>query len=139
MLGQLDLGARNLQISTKYYPTFNRAVPGTWDPNLRHTPAGLRSNLEASLAALNTDKLDIWYLHAPDRSTPFAETFEAVNTLHQEGLFTRLGLSNYQAWEVAQIYELCKSHNWRKLGVYQGVYNTLHRAVEPELFPCLRH
>jgi aflatoxin B1 aldehyde reductase len=139
MLGQLDCPTRNLQISTKYYPTFNRAVPGTWDPNLRHTPTGLRSNLKASLKALNTDKLDIWYLHAPDRSTPFAETFEAVNTLHQENLFARLGLSNYQAWEVAQICELCASHNWKKPDVYQGVYNALHRAVEPELFPCLRH
>ena len=88
MLGQLNLSARNLRIATKYYPTFNRAVPASWDQNLRHTPTGLRENLKASLKALNTDKLDMWYLHAPDRSTPFSETFEAVNALHQEGLFT---------------------------------------------------
>jgi aflatoxin B1 aldehyde reductase len=139
MLGQLYLSTRNLRIATKFYPTFGRAVPSSWDPNLRHTPTALRSNLKASLAALNTDKLDIWYLHAPDRSTRFAEMFEAVNTLHQEGLFTRLGLSNYQAWEVAQICELCKAHGWKLPSVYQGVYNALHRAVEPELFECLRH
>jgi aflatoxin B1 aldehyde reductase len=64
---------------------------------------------------------------------------EGVNALHQEGLFTRLGLSNYQAWEVAQICELCKAHDWKQPDVYQGVYNALHRAVEPELFECLRH
>ena len=139
MLGQLNLSARNLRIATKYYPTVNRAVPASWDQNLRHTPTGLRENLKASLKALNTDKLDMWYLHAPDRSTPFSETFEAVNALHQEGLFTRLGLSNYQAWEVAQICELCRAHVWKQPDVYQGVYNALHRTVEPELFECLRY
>jgi hypothetical protein len=50
--------------------------------------------------ALRTGKLEMWYLHAPDRTTPFTETFEAVNTLYEEGLFDRLGISNYQAWEV---------------------------------------
>lgn len=62
-----------------------------------------------------------------------------MNTLYQEGLFDRLGLSNYQAWEVAQICELCRANGWKQPDVYQGVYNALHRAVEPELFACLRH
>ena len=101
MLGQLDWQSRQLLMATKYYPTAGRAVPATWDSTLRHTPDALRKNITASLEALKTDKLDMWYLHAPDRTTPFARTFEAVNTLHGEGLFDRLGLSNYQAWEVA--------------------------------------
>ena len=63
----------------------------------------------------------------------------AVDTLHKEGHFTRFGLSNYQAWEVAQICELCIHNNWVRPSVYQGVYNALHRSVEPELLPCLRH
>jgi aflatoxin B1 aldehyde reductase len=139
MLGQLDWQSRNLAMATKYYPTAGRAVPSSWDSTLRHTPAALRKNLTASLKALKTDKVDMWYLHAPDRTTPFAETFEAVDSLHREGLFARLGLSNYQAWEVAQICEICRSHGWKQPDVYQGVYNALHRAVEPELFACLRH
>lgn len=139
MLGSLDLQERNLTISTKYYPTFGRAVPDSWDKTQRHTPEGLRSNLTSSLRALKTDKIDIWYLHAPDRSTSFAETFEAVDALYREGLFARLGLSNYQAWEVAQINELCRANGWKTPDVYQGVYNALHRGVEPELLACLRH
>lgn len=62
-----------------------------------------------------------------------------MNILYQEGLFNRLGLSNNQAWEVAQICELCRANGWKQPDVYQGVYNALHRAVEPELFACLRH
>jgi aflatoxin B1 aldehyde reductase len=43
------------------------------------------------------------------------------------------------AWEVAQICEICDRNGWIKPSVYQGIYNAIHRAVEPELFPCLRH
>jgi len=64
---------------------------------------------------------------------------KTVNDLYNEGLFTRFAISNYQAWEVAQICELCIRNDWVKPAVYQGVYNALHRSVEPELFPCLRH
>lgn len=55
------------------------------------------------------------------------------------GYFNRFGISNYAAWEVAQICEICDKNGWIKPVAYQGVYNALHRLVEPELFPCLRH
>jgi len=80
----------------------------------------------------------MWYLHAPDRTTPYDITFKAINDLYKEGKFNRLGISNYAAWEVAQISELCDRYGWIKPTVYQGVYNGIHRLVEPELFPCLR-
>lgn len=64
---------------------------------------------------------------------------KAVNDLYKEGYFTRFAISNYQAWEVAQICEMCKANGWVMPSVYQGVYNALHRSVEAELFPCLRH
>lgn len=82
--------------------------------------------------------MDMWYLHAPDRSTPYETTLREVNNLYKEGYFRRFGISNYAAWEVAQICEICDRNNWVKPVVYQGVYNALHRGVEPELFPCLR-
>ena len=55
------------------------------------------------------------------------------------GLFNRFGISNYAAWEVAQIVEICDKNGWIKPTAYQGVYNALHRLVEPELFPALRY
>jgi len=81
----------------------------------------------------------MWYLHAPDRSTPYEDTLREVNNLYNEGYFRRFGISNYTAWETAQIAEICIRNNWKRPDAYQGVYNALHRAVEPELFPCLRH
>jgi len=99
----------------------------------------LRENLMKSLKELKADKIDMWYLHGPDRTTPYEITMKAVNDLYKEGHFKRLGISNYQSWEVAQICEICKTNGYKMPDVYQGVYNALHRSVEHELFPCLRH
>ncbi|KAF2228811.1 Aldo/keto reductase [Viridothelium virens] len=141
MLGDLDLRKRGIVIDTKYYPTAGKGSSSNsnWDLQMRHDAEGLRKKLMESLQALKVDKLDMWYLHGPDRTTPYDETMKAVNDLYKEGYFTRFGISNYMAWEVAQICELCDRHGWIKPSVYQGVYNAIHRTVEHELFPCLRH
>lgn len=140
-LGDVDWKGRGLVMDTKYYPTAGRNMPTADAPDggWRHTPDHLRQNLMTSLKALKVDKVDMWYLHGPDRTTPYEETLRAVNDLHREGLFDRFAISNYMSWEVAQICEICEKNGWIKPSVYQGVYNALHRSVEAELFPCLRH
>eukprot|EP00069_Balaena_mysticetus_P021016 bmy_13299T0 len=102
-------------------------------------PDSLRSQLETSLKRLQCPQVDLFYLHAPDHGTPVEETLRACHQLHQEGKFVELGLSNYAAWEVAEICTLCKSNNWILPTVYQGMYNATTRQVETELFPCIRH
>ncbi|XP_070116962.1 aflatoxin B1 aldehyde reductase member 3-like isoform X2 [Equus przewalskii] len=102
-------------------------------------PDCVRFQLETSLKRLQCPRVDLFYLHLPDHSTPVEETLRACHQLHQEGKFVELGLSNYAAWEVAEICTLCKSNGWIVPTVYQGVYNALTRRVETELFPCLRH
>jgi aflatoxin B1 aldehyde reductase len=104
-----------------------------------HKPAKLRQTFETSLAELDQQSVEIFYLHAPDRSVPFEETLAEVNKLYEEGKFKRFGLSNYAAWEVARIAELCIAHGWVRPRVYQGMYNALTRALEEELVPCCRH
>ncbi|KAF8504141.1 Aldo/keto reductase [Hysterangium stoloniferum] len=99
---------------------------------------GVREGLKLSLEALKADKIEIFYLHSPDRTTPWEVTFKACDDLYKEGKFTRLGISNYQSWEVAEIVTLCRANGWIAPTVYQGLYNAIHRAAEPELFPCLR-
>lgn len=141
MLGELDYQKRKIVLDTKYYPTANfagpNAVPG-WSTDGHLDEKGLRENLEKSLKALRTEQVDLWYLHGPDRTVPFETTLKVVNDLYQEGKFKRLGVSNYMAWEVAQMSEMCKQHGWKQIDVYQGVYNALHRSVELELLSCLR-
>ncbi|TFY72554.1 hypothetical protein EVG20_g438 [Dentipellis fragilis] len=135
-LGKVDWKGRGLKLETKLFP-----IPA---PNpicsdiIHHTPEGLRTFLDRSLKALNADSLEMWYLHGPDRSVPYEVTLKTVNELYKEGKFKRFGLSNYMSWEVAEIVQICRTNGWIQPTVYQGIYNAIHRSVEPELFPCLR-
>lgn len=95
--------------------------------------------LNTSLENLKMDQVKIFYLHSPDHKTPLEETLKACQTLYEQGKFRELGLSNYPAWQVAEIFNLCKHRNWVTPSVYQGMYNSITRDVERELIPCIRH
>ena len=95
-------------------------------------------NCNASLAALKQDKIDLYYFHGPDRSTPLEDSCSAINQLHQEGKIGAFGVSNYNAGEVEKIHSICKSNSWITPTVYQGGYNGLARGGETGLFPVLR-
>ena len=73
-----------------------------------HKPEKLRKSWETSLQKLGVDCADILYLHAPDRTTSYEETLEGVDQLYREGKFKKLGLSNYAAWEVAEMIGICE-------------------------------
>ena len=79
-LGNLHWQDRGLVMDTKLYPTALRPALAT--EHYSHSPEDLRAGLMASLKALKTDKLHLWYLHGPDRSTPFEVTFREVDKLH---------------------------------------------------------
>ncbi|KAF3924575.1 hypothetical protein ABW20_dc0105067 [Dactylellina cionopaga] len=135
-LAKLEWQKRGIIMETKLYP----ATPSASFNYLSysHHKGEVRRGLEDSLKALDTDKIDMFYLHGPDRSVPYEVTLKEVNELYEEGKFIRFGLSNYMSWEVAQICDICEKNSWIKPTVYQGLYNAVHRMVEFELIPCLR-
>ena len=102
-------------------------------------PAQVKKQLAEILERLGTEHIDLLYLHSPDLDTPVEQTLEACFELHQQGKFKQLGLSNYAAWQVAEVVEICRHNGWMQPVVYQGMYNALTRDVERELFPCLRN
>lgn len=79
-LGHLDWQKRGIIMDTKFSPR----------TGLRHDPEGLREALKQSLQALKTDKVDMWYLHAPDRSVPYDVTLKEVNELYKQGQYSLL-------------------------------------------------
>ncbi|KAK0762480.1 hypothetical protein N5P37_005296 [Trichoderma harzianum] len=95
-------------------------------------------SVEKSLKELDTDSVDILYLHRPDRGVPFAETLEAVDRLHKAGKFKKLGVSNFTAFEVAEVVMTCKYNGWVRPTIYQGMYNAITRNIEAELFVACR-
>lgn len=101
-------------------------------------PESVREQLETSLRRLRREAVDIFYLHAPDLNTPISVTLAACQSLFREGKFKELGLSNYAAWQVADICHICRRESWVCPTVYQGMYNAITRDVERELFPALR-
>lgn len=87
---------------------------------------------------MKMDKVDIFYLHWPDPKTPLEQSLKRVHELHKKGHFRELGLSNFSVEQVAEIVKICESKGFIKPTVYQGMYNMLTRAIEPELIPFLR-
>lgn len=115
---------RGLTLATKWWPH------NTHD----HKPSVLRENLEKSLRELKTDCVDIFYLHSADRSVPYVETLEELNKLHKEGKFVQLGLSNYAAFEVAEIVTLCNERGWVRPTIYQAMYNAIGELLSIGFF-----
>ncbi|KAH9434711.1 hypothetical protein MCOR02_003676 [Pyricularia oryzae] len=106
--------------------------------NLPATKANVVKYGRESLEKLQTDSVDVYYLHMPDRSVPFEDTMSGLQELYEAGAFKRLGLSNFLAHEVDEMVAIADKHGWVRPSVYQGNYNAVARATETELFPTLR-
>lgn len=109
---------------------FNPTEPGGDDGGLRR-PA-IAKGLDASLARLGTDYLDLYYLHSPDRQAPIEETLEAMQDAVAAGKVRHVGLSNYAAWQIAEVRCLQERRGWPGVHVSQPMYNLLARRLEDE-------
>ncbi|KAF8434122.1 NADP-dependent oxidoreductase domain-containing protein [Boletus edulis BED1] len=123
-----ELNLKDATIDTKVYPV----KPGD------HSPVNLRNTFLTSLQHLKRDKVRVLYLHAPDRSVPFEDTLRELNNLYKEGKFEIFGLSNFAAWEVAEVVGICKARGYVLPKIYQAMYNAITREIETELVPCCR-
>ena len=103
----LDAPTGRLVIDTKFYPN----VHGLFNRSATHLVlADMRNALEESLTALGAEAVDLWYLHAPDRSVPIEETLKGVNDLYKAGKFKKWGVSNFMAWEGKYLPPLSQMH-----------------------------
>jgi aryl-alcohol dehydrogenase (NADP+) len=91
---------------------------------------------EESLKRLGTDCIDIYYLHKEDHSTPLQETVRAMGELIQSGKVRYFGVSNYRAWRVAEICNICDHLGIDRPVVSQPYYNAMNRMPEVEHFPA---
>ncbi|KAJ5701320.1 alcohol dehydrogenase [Penicillium malachiteum] len=91
-----------------------------------------------SLERLGVNKVNIFYLHAPDPEIPLKETLAGVNDLYLAGKFQLFGLSNFSAEEVSEVVRVATENDFILPKVYQGNYNVVSRNLEADLFPVLR-
>lgn len=95
--------------------------------------------LPESLERMKMESVDTVFLHFPDPSTPVESVLGAMADMHDQGKYKELGLSNFPAWMVAEVWHICDKHGWVLPTVYEGVYNPLTRGAEVELNDCLNH
>jgi aryl-alcohol dehydrogenase-like predicted oxidoreductase len=93
--------------------------------------------LDASLRRMNTDYIDIYYLHRPDYQTSLEETFDTLSGLVRSGKVRYIGVSNFAAWQIADILALCDKRGYIAPVITQNVYNAITRGIESELIPFL--
>ncbi len=92
--------------------------------------------VEASLRRLDTDVIDVLYLHKEDHATPLGETVHALADLIRAGKVRYFGVSNYKSWRVAEICRLCDEAGIDRPVASQPLYNALNREVEVEHLPA---
>jgi len=110
--------------------------PGDDDEGL--SPAHIRRECDRSLQRLGTDRVDLYYMHKPDESTPIAESIRAFADLIQAGKVRHWGLSNFDALQVRQVLEACDEGGWPRPVVHQPAYSLLKRDIEQDLLPLCR-
>lgn len=94
--------------------------------------------IEKSLRRLQTDYLDIYYMHAPDYQTPIEESLEAMAQLVRQGKVRYVGASNYASWQICRMLWLADRSDLPAVRIAQPMYNLLARGVEPEFLPMCR-
>ena len=116
------------------------ANPTSDDPNDRGlSRRHLTLAVEASLRRLNTDWIDVLYLHRDDETTPVEETAATLAALIERGRVHYVGVSNFRAWRVARLVEVCRAMGVPQPIVNQPPYNAMTRVIETELLPCCAH
>lgn len=95
----------------------------------------LLNAVERSLARLQTDWIDVFYLHIYDQATPFEETLSALDTLVKAGKIRYLGVSNFKAWHIMKMLWTSDVRSLARFVVYQPQYNLLEREIEREFVP----
>lgn len=95
----------------------------------------LTKSLEQSLKRLDTDYVDLFYLHHFDEETPIEESLSTLNDFVRQGKVLYLGLSNFAAWQVMKSISITHMQNLAPISCIQPMYNLLKRQCESELLP----
>ena len=131
ILGRLAKDHRDdLVISTK---CFNKTGPdvNAGGANRRHVVQAV----EASLRRLQTDRIDVLFLHRFDPVTPIDEMMRGLEDLVRAGKVIYPAVSNWSAWQTQRAVDIQERNDWARLQVIQPMYNLVKRQAEVELLP----
>src|SRR6185312_15554570 len=134
-IGEFASGRRDsLVIATKYTLTGRPSDPNSGG---NHRKSMIRS-VEESLKRLQTDYLDLLYLHVWDGTTPVEEILRAMDDLVRAGKVLYLGISDTPAWQISRMQAIADLRGWSPLAALQIEYSLIERTVERDLIPMAR-
>jgi aryl-alcohol dehydrogenase-like predicted oxidoreductase len=136
ILGEFIASERErLVVATKYsFPLQMNDRKGNPNGSGNHRKNMIQS-LEGSLKRLNTDYIDLFWLHAWDYTTPIEEVMRAFDDLVRAGKVLYIGISDAPAWIVAQANTLAQCYGWSPFVALQIEYSLIERAPERDLLP----
>jgi aryl-alcohol dehydrogenase-like predicted oxidoreductase len=132
LLGKLVKGRRDpLVISTKYSLTTEHGNPNASGNHRKN----MVLSVEASLKRMQTDYIDLLYLHMWDFRTPVDEILRAFDDLVRAGKVLYIGLSDTPAWQASRMQAIAELRGWTQFCALQICYSLIERTVEREMIP----
>ena len=110
-----------------------------WPNDGRLSARHIRAACDASLRRMQTDHIDLYQMHHIDRTAPWDEIWQAMDTLVTQGKITYVGSSNFAGWHITQANEAAARRHSLGLVSEQSHYNLLVRTVELEVLPACEH
>ncbi len=131
ILGELMAGVRDdLVITSKVRMPMGDGV-NDYGLSRRH----IMMQVEASLKRLNTDRLDVYFVHHFDKDAAIEETLRALDDLVSQGKILYPGVSNWSAWQIAKALGVSAARGLARFEVIQPMYSLAKRQAEVEILP----
>jgi aryl-alcohol dehydrogenase-like predicted oxidoreductase len=153
-LGINFIDTANIYTGGRSEETLGSALKGRWNKFVLATkfsmPTGdgpndkgasryhIMNAVEASLRRLQSDHIDLYYVHRWDEETPIEETLRALDDLVRMGKVRYLGASSFASWQLAHANLLSEMRGWAQFVAIQSHYHMLERSVEGEVLPYCR-
>ncbi|MFG2827702.1 aldo/keto reductase [Streptomyces sp. NPDC048434] len=135
LLGEFTRDHReSLVLATKYTTLRRPGDPNSGGPHRK----SLFASVEASLRQLNTDYIDLLYLHMWDFTTPVEEILRGMDDLVRQGKVLYVAMSNVPAWQVSRMQAIADLRGWSPLVALQIEYSLIERTGERDLIPMAR-
>ena len=131
ILGTLIAGCRSeVIITTKFYGSMGSDINASGSSR-RH----ILLEVDNSLRRLNTDFIDLYFIHHFDEETPIHETLRALDDLVRQGKILYPAVSNYAAWQIVKANGISEQEGLARFECIQPMYNLVKRQVEVEILP----
>ena len=114
--------------------------PMSQDPNAQgYSRSWINRAIDASLARLQTDYVDLYYMHWDNPSFDLYQTMAAFGDLIRAGKIRHFGVSNFRGWRIAEVVRVCDELGVPRPVVCQPYYNAMNRMPEVEILPACAH